>query len=84
MLTVRLLETDSTFVSGVTTDTLGKYVFSNIEKGNYLVALSSIGYKPVFIQIKMSDKNLEVPLVTLETENVVLGEVVGKRQFIYT
>ena len=35
-VTVRLLETDSTFVSGVTTDTLGKYVFSNIEKGNYL------------------------------------------------
>ena len=26
----------------------------------------------------MSDKNLEVPLVTLETENVVLGEVVIK------
>ena len=77
-VTVRLLETDSTFVSGVTTDTLGKYVFSNIEKGNYLVALSSIGYKPAFIQIKMSDKNLEVPLVTLETENVVLGEVVIK------
>ena len=77
-ITVRLLETDSTFVSGVTTDTLGKYVFSNIEKGNYLVALSSIGYKPAFIQIKMSDKNLEVPLVTLETENVVLGEVVVK------
>ena len=77
-VTVRLLETDSTFVSGVTTDTLGKYVFSNIEKGNYLMALSSIGYKPRFIQIKMSDKNLEVPLVTLETENVVLGEVVIK------
>ena len=77
-VTVRLLETDSTFVSGVTTDTLGKYVFSNIEKGNYLVALCSIGYKPAFIQIKMSDKNLEVPLVTLETENVVLGEVVIK------
>lgn len=77
-VTVRLLETDSTFVSGVTTDTLGKYVFSNIEKGNYLVALSSIGYKPAFIQIKMSDKNLKVPLVTLETENVVLGEVVIK------
>ena len=77
-VTVRLLETDSTFVSGVTTDTLGKYVFSNIEKGNYLVAFSSIGYKPAFIQIKMSDKNLEVPLVTLETENVVLGEVVVK------
>ena len=77
-VTVRLLETDSTFVSGVTTDTLGKYVFSNIEKGNYLVALSSIGYKPAFIQIKMSDKNLKVPLVTLETENVVLGEVVVK------
>lgn len=77
-VTVRLLETDSTFVSGVTTDTLGKYVFSNIEKGNYLVALSSIGYKPRFIQIKMSDKNLEVPLVTLETDNVMLGEVVVK------
>ena len=77
-VTVRLLETDSTFVSGVTTDTLGKYVFSNIEKGNYLVAFSSIGYKPAFIQIKMSDKNLKVPLVTLETENVVLGEVVIK------
>ena len=83
-VTVRLLETDSTFVSGVTTDTLGKYVFSNIEKGNYLVALSSIGYKPAFIQIKMSDKNLKSSSCHTGNRKRCTRRSCDKRQFIYT
>lgn len=77
-VTVRLLQLDSTFVAGVTTDTLGRYCFEKVQPSDYLLAFSSIGYKSRFAQVKMSDKNIELPLIVLETDNVMLGEVVVK------
>ena len=44
--TVRLLKTDSAFISGTTTDTLGYYQFTNVQPDKYLLAFSTIGYKP--------------------------------------
>ena len=41
-VTVRLLQLDSTFVAGVTTDTLGRYCFEKVQPSDYLLAFSSI------------------------------------------
>lgn len=76
--TVRLLKSDSTFVMGTVTDTLGHYQFNDVSKNNYLLAFSTIGYKSQITRIAVSDKNINVPLVTLESDNVWLGEVVVK------
>ena len=40
--TIRLMQTDSTFVAGTITDTLGYYQFKNIHPNNYLLAFSNI------------------------------------------
>lgn len=76
--TVRLLKTDSTFVSGTITDTLGHYLFENVHPDNYLLAFSTIGYKAKVVPVTVSLNNIEVPLTTLESENVILNEVVVK------
>ena len=39
---VRLLKTDSTYVSGITTDSLGCYRFANVASNKYLLAFSTI------------------------------------------
>lgn len=43
--TVRLLRSDSTFVQGTVTDSIGCYRLENVQKGSYLLSFSSIGYE---------------------------------------
>ena len=75
---VRLLRTDSTYVSGMTTDSLGCYRFANVASNEYLLAFSTIGYKPQIIPVTVRNADVTVPTVTLESDDVMLGEVVVK------
>ena len=75
---VRLLKTDSTYVSGITTDSLGCYRFANVASNEYLLAFSTIGYKPQIIPITVKSTDVMVPTITLESDDVMLGEVVVK------
>ena len=75
---VRLLRTDSTYVSGMTTDSLGCYCFANVASDKYLLAFSTIGYKPQIIPVTVRNADVTVPTVTLESDDVMLGEVVVK------
>lgn len=43
-VTVRLLQTDSAFVCGTATDSLGNYALKDMKAGNFLLSISSIGY----------------------------------------
>lgn len=76
--TVRLLKTDSAFISGTTTDTLGYYQFTNVQPDKYLLAFSTIGYKPQIIPASVSNQDTQLPVITLESDNVILNEVVVK------
>ena len=75
---VRLLKSDSTYVSGMTTDSLGCYRFANVASNEYLLAFSTIGYKPQIIPITVKSTDVMVPTITLESDDVMLGEVVVK------
>ena len=75
---VRLLKTDSTYVSGMTTDSLGYYRFANVASNEYLLAFSTIGYKPQIIPVTVRNADVRVPTVTLESDDVMLGEIVVK------
>ena len=75
---VRLLRTDSTFVSGTVTDSLGCYHLNQVSSNDYLLAFSTIGYKPQIIPVTVRNANMTVSTVTLESDNVILGEVVVK------
>ena len=69
---VRLLRTDSTFVSGTVTDSLGCYRLNQVSSNDYLLAFSTIGYKPQIISVTVSNVDVTVPTVTLESDNVML------------
>lgn len=73
-VTVRLLQTDSTFVQGAYTDSLGVYSMDMKRQGNYLLSLSCIGYKTRMLQVQ-AQTTKTFPTVILETDNVVLNEV---------
>lgn len=73
--TIRLLQLDSTMIAGTTTDTTGYYQLIDIQKGDYILTLSCIGYKSAASKIPISKENIEVPLHILESDNVILGEV---------
>ena len=75
---VRLLKSDSTYVSGMTTDSLGYYRFANVTSNEYLLAFSTIGYKPQIIPVTVRNADVTVPTVTLESDDVMLGEIVVK------
>ena len=75
--TVRLLQQDSTFVSGTITDSLGYYKFDNLVRDSYLLSFSMVGYKQRIIQIA-AHEDMVVPDIKLESESVTLGEVIVK------
>lgn len=75
--TVRVLLTaDSTFVGGTTTDDKGVFSFKKLKGGNYILAVSNIGYVSQYVNIDMPQKDYVLPLVTLKADNVLLDEVV--------
>ena len=73
--TVRLLCQDSTFVQGVVTDSIGLYKLENVQKGNYLLSFSSIGYEAKVYPFAVGDTEKVLPVVYLKENSVLLGEV---------
>ena len=73
--TVRLLRSDSTFVQGTVTDSIGCYRLENVQKGNYLLSFSSIGYEAKVYPFAVGDTEKVLPVVYLKENSVLLGEV---------
>lgn len=79
-ITVRLLRPDSTFVGGTATDSIGNFSMKNIQTGKYLLVVSSIGYTPKWAPIHIQDKEQVLTPIVLDTDNVLLKEVVVEGQ----
>lgn len=80
-ITVRLLQMDSTFVSGTLTDSTGLYRFDKIHPEKYLIAFSSIGYLSKVVPVEIPAKDTILPTVTLENNHVMLEEIVVKGNY---
>lgn len=78
--TIKLLNEDSTFVKGATTDNDGNYIIKNNNTGKYILSYSCVGYISEFVHINVGNEDLEVPVTTLTIDNVQLGEVEIKGQ----
>ena len=70
-----LMDADSTFVNGCTTDDNGMYSLMNTPKDGMLLKVSAIGYNTKFVNISMGSI---LDTVRLETKNYQLGEVTIK------
>lgn len=73
--TIQLLQFDSTFVQGTTTDSLGFFVINHVESGKYIILASSIGYRSERITVEIQNKEQQLLPITLTTDNIMLGEV---------
>ena len=75
-----LKQQDSTIVKGTSTGDDGAFKIMALNKGNYLLQFSFIGYKTIFNSISISD-NMTLKDIVLEEDIESLGEVsiVAKR-----
>ena len=64
MVTVQLLKSDSTFVGGALSDNKGHFTIKAPADGNYILKLSSVGYKPLSRAVSVK-QNANVNLGTL-------------------
>lgn len=81
--TVRLLgEKDSSMIGGVATSSNGRFILKNIQKGNYLLHISFVGYEPLFQPLRITGKTNTIKLgkLFLNDGSIQLGEavIVGK------
>lgn len=77
--TVRLLNAaDSTYLTGTASDEAGTFAFHGLQTGRYLLHISSIGFKAVFLPLtlKETEGRMVLPPVMLETEAIMLAETV--------
>ena len=78
---VRVLTPDSTLVKGVLTDINGAYTISGLKAGNYIVETSFVGYDNSSRDIRITNTDLTLQPVTMQTGALMLAEatVVGVR-----
>ena len=63
---VRLLaQRDSSYVNGMMTDTEGKFQFSGIKNGKYILETTYVGYDPRFVNVEVAGKNIDLATITM-------------------
>ena len=80
-VTVQLLKTDSTFVNGTISNEEGRFSLTAPQNGNYLLKLTSVGYKTQVKQVNISDgKNVNLGTIVFEGDAIMLKglEVTGQ------
>ncbi|MDE6131428.1 MAG: carboxypeptidase-like regulatory domain-containing protein, partial [Muribaculaceae bacterium] len=71
---VRVLTPDSTLVKGVLTDINGAYSISGLKAGNYIVETSFVGYDNSSRNIRITNTDITLQPVTMQTGALMLGE----------
>ncbi len=71
--------TDSAFVKGSIANTKGKYSFTDLKKGKYILEANYIGYSKSFVPFAIASKNVALDTVRVYEEAYLLKEatVVG-------
>ena len=77
-VTIQLLKSDSTYVTGAISDENGLFHVNAPQNGKYLLKITSVGYKPTVKRIQITDdKNLAMGNVVIGADAIMLkGAVV--------
>ena len=76
-ITTRRNRTDTTFVKGAYSDQNGRFSFSSINSGTYMLKLSFLGYQPRFVSFeKKGRQNMSLGTISLNPEIRELDETV--------
>lgn len=66
---------DSTFITGTTTDGKGHFVLDKVKSGDYLLAISSLGYETQYVSLKGFNKSVTLGDIPMEDAAVSLDGV---------
>lgn len=66
---------DSTFITGTTTDGKGNFVLDKVKSGDYLLAISSLGYSTQYVALKDFNKSVTLGDISMENASVSLDGV---------
>lgn len=72
---VALLQQDSTFIAGASSDTYGIFAFNNIPNGNYILSATFVGYTKAYIPVSNLEKSTDLGTITLKPSDVALKDV---------
>lgn len=72
---VVLQTVDSIFVVGTTTDGKGYFAFDRVEVGDYLLAVSSLGYTTQYVSLKGFNKSVTLGNIQMKNSSVSLEGV---------
>jgi hypothetical protein len=72
---VVLQRSDSVFVTGVTSDTEGRFVINSVAPGDYLLAVSGLGYKNRYLPLTVTGQETTLPDILLEDQPISLENV---------
>jgi hypothetical protein len=67
---------DSGYITGISTDTIGKFAIEHIKPGNYMLTVSYLGYKTERIRIDELSKSIDIGDIVMESSTQELKEVV--------
>lgn len=73
---VVLQQKDSTFIAGTTTNAKGNFVLKHVRPGNYLLAVSSLGYETKYIVLDGCSQSIALGEILLGDAAVSLDNVV--------
>lgn len=81
MVTVQMLKSDSTYVTGVLSDENGNFKINAPQKGNYILKFSSVGYVSLTKSVSVSEgKDLALGDIVFSADAIMLKEatVIGQ------
>lgn len=74
---VQITSSDNEIIDGTTTDEEGKFEFTNIAQGKYIIKACCIGYSDYASNITV-EENLVLDNIVMKTQSVELSEIVVK------
>jgi len=77
---VFLLKSDSSYLTGTTTDIEGQFKLQNINSNKYILKILSLGYKTIYKTIQIDNQDLTLPTTILKQNSTNLKEVTVEGQ----
>lgn len=72
---VVLNSSDTIFILGTTTDERGRFSINGISAGNYLLVVSSLGYKTVYLPLNNINKSVIFDAISLDEDVISLESI---------
>lgn len=72
---IQLLKVDSTFVKGVISGNNGDFVIDELEKGDFILCVTCMGYENTYVSISNLDTNRDIGKIVMYNSSVTLDDI---------